>query len=181
MRCSLESRASRRGGPAGEHRSCAPNSEAYAEGAKIADALRERMKAAQDTYGEYQANLLRARLFGLQNDLKQRLEALEAAASFDPRNETLLLELADTDVRTGNSKKAAERLKSCDPAVCTSLRYFRTYIKVLLADHKLIEAEVVASKAEAAHPESADILFAAGNVFEQRGKVRGAAKKCLGN
>ena len=63
------------------------------------------------------------------------------------------------------------------PSCVQSLRYFRTYIKVLLADHKLIEAEVVASKAEAAHPESADILFAAGNVFEQRGKVRGAAKK----
>ena len=151
--------------------------EAYGAGIMIADALRGRMKESGDLYGEYQANLLRARLYGLQNDLKNRLASLEAASAYDPNNETLLLELADTDIRTGNSKKAAERLKQCDPKVCGSLRFFRTYIKTLQTDHLFAEAEAVAAKAEEAHPDSPDILFASGSVSEQRGKLRAAAKQ----
>ena len=61
--------------------------------------------------------------------------------------------------------------------MCGSLRFFRTYIKTLQTDHLFAEAEAVAAKAEEAHPDSPDILFASGSVSEQRGKLRAAAKQ----
>jgi len=151
--------------------------DAYARARKMAERALAIAQESQDAYGEYEANLMRAVIYGLQNDLGRRLEALEGAAKYDPRDETLLLELAENDLKSGEAEKAAERLKSCEGGVCSSIRYYRTHIKILYVSHKLAEAENLIVKAEAAHPGIPDLLFWAGKVLEARGKLTLAARK----
>ena len=151
--------------------------DAYARARTLAEKAHSAALKANDKYGEYEANLMRARVYGLQNDLGRRLAALEGAAKFDPRDETLLLELAENDLKSGHAEKAGERFKSCVDNVCTSIRYYRTHIRVLVTSHKLVEAEALTRQAESAHPGVPELLFLSGDVLEKRGKLTLAARK----
>ena len=151
--------------------------EAYARARELAEKAHAQAVEAKDGYGEYRANLVRAVVYGLQNDLGKRLEALEGAARFDPRDEMLLLELAKNDLKKGMAKKAAERLKDCGKGVCSSVDYYKTHIKILFVGHKLTEADRVVVAAEAAYPDNADLLFWSGQILEARGKLSLAARK----
>lgn len=151
--------------------------DAYEKAEELVTAALEKAGKDEDSFGAYKANLMLAVVYGLQNDLQKRLEALEAAATFDPRDETLLLELAENDLKSGNNDRAIERLKSCAEGVCKSLKYYKTHIRVLYATHKWPEAEKLASESLKVHPDSADLLFWYGQVLERRGKLRLAAKR----
>ena len=151
--------------------------DAYARARTLSEKAHGSALKANDKYGEYEANLMRAVVYGLQNDLGRRLDALEGAAKFDPRDETLLLELAENDLKSGNAEKAGERFKSCVDGVCSSIRYYRTHIKVLVTSHKLVEAEALTREAESAHPGVPELLFLSGDVLEKRGKLTLAARK----
>ena len=151
--------------------------EAYARARELAEQAHKEATAQGDLHGEYEANLVRAVVYGLQNDLGKRLEALEGAAKYDPNDETLLLELAENDMKKGEAGKAVDRLHDCKEGVCSSVRYYRTYIKALVTNHKLPEAERVVEQAEKVYPDEADLLFLSGTVLEARGKLRLAARK----
>ncbi|MFT7623288.1 MAG: tetratricopeptide (TPR) repeat protein, partial [Myxococcota bacterium] len=151
--------------------------DSYARARKLAERAHTMATEANDAYGEYRSNLMRAVVYGLQNDLGRRLEALEGAAQYDPRDETLLLELAENDLKSGAADKAAERLKSCADGVCNSIRYFKTHIKVLYTDHQLVAAEKLVREADKAHPDEPELLFWGAKVLEARGKLTLAERK----
>ena len=128
-------------------------------------------------FGEFEANLLRAQVALLQNRNDDRRAALEAALAFAPKDETLMIELAEADLRTGNATRAAERLGACPADVCKSLAFIRTYLKMLKATENLQEAENLTVRAELSFSKNPEVLFMSGDILELRGKLSLAAKK----
>ena len=151
--------------------------EAYARARDYAEKAYEMTVASKDAYGEYQANLVRAVVYGRLNDLKARLEALEGAARFDPHDEALLLELAENDLKKGDAKNAVKRLQDCAKGVCTSIRYYKTHIKALFINHQLTEAASKALEADIAQPGIADLMFWSAKILEAQGRLTMAAVK----
>lgn len=149
----------------------------YGRAKDIAEAAQKAAKEASDAYGEYEANLVRAQVYGLLNKNDERRAALEAASAFDPKDETLVIALAEADERAGDMKKAAERLTACPSDVCKSLDFMRKTIKVLKATDNLQEAENRTVQAEKDFPRDAEVFFLSADVLEQRGKLSLAAKK----
>ncbi|MBT9559295.1 MAG: tetratricopeptide repeat protein, partial [Myxococcales bacterium] len=149
----------------------------YARARELAEAAQASAKESGDGYGEFAANLLRAQVYGLQGKNEDRRSALEAAAAFDPKDETLIVELAEADQRVGNGAKAAERLGACPQDVCKSLGFMRAYVRILKGVDNLQEAESVTVRAESAFPGNPEVLFMSGDVLEARGKLSLAAKK----
>ncbi len=151
--------------------------ESYARARELAEQSHKESVDAGDAFGEYESNLVRANVYGLQNDLGKRMEALEGAAKFDPNDETLMLDLAENDLRAGDPGKAATRLKACKDEVCKSVAFFRLFIKSLVMSHQLQDAEAIVARAEGKYNDNVDLLFLSGTVLEARGKLPLAARK----
>lgn len=151
--------------------------DAYARARQLTEQAHIGATEDGDAYGEWKANVLRARVYGLQNDLGKRLEALEGAAKYDPDDEGVLLELADNDLKAGKAEKAAQRLKGCSASVCKSARYFKTHMKILYVSHDLQGAEGIMAAADKKFQDNPELLFWGGRILEARGKLPLAAQK----
>ena len=143
----------------------------YTRARELAEAAHARAIERKDAYGAYAANRARAVVYGLQSDPAKRLEALEAAAEFDPGDEAQVLELAHNELKRGKPEKAAARLKACPAAVCGSVSYFQTYTRVLLLQRQMVEAERLVEAGLAKHADNPMLLFWSGRVHEARGKA----------
>jgi len=139
----------------------------------------EGAKADGDTYGEYEANLMRAVVYGRQEDAAKQIEALEQAAKFNPRDEQLLLNLAANDLKTGDPAKAVARLKACPEKVCGSSGYYLLYVEALMNNEQLVDAEDVVSKGVGLYPKDIELLLIGARVYEKSGNSTRASANYL--